>query len=531
MQIKTDFLVIGSGISGQLVSLELAKKGKVILIAKDEIKEANTYYAQGGIAAVMDKKNDSFKQHVEDTLYAGDGLCNKKVVNEIIEESPEIVKKLNSLGVKFERNDSNFKLSKEGGHSKNRVLYYKDITGQEIENKLYKKIKDHPNIIVLAYHFAADLIIEKKLSTMNSNKNKCWGAFVYNKLENRMISIGAKRTILATGGAGKVYLYTSNPDIATGDGIAMAFRAGATIQNMEFMQFHPTTLYHPYAKNFLISEAVRGEGGVLKTINGRQFMHKYHELKSLAPRDIVARSMDTEMKKDGVDHLCLDISMKSDQCIKNRFPNIYKKCLKYNIDITKDMIPVVPAAHYNCGGIKATINGKTDIENLFAIGETACTGFHGANRLASNSLLEGAVMAQKAADFIKKSGFDEDIIPELDYWKSPVTLKHENVIINNNWDELRRTMWNFVGIVRSDKRLRYALKRIKLIEEEIKEFYYENPVSTNLLEMRNLIINAKIILKASLWRTESRGIHFTLEYPESKEEYSDKFSSFRNGDL
>ncbi|TYB32060.1 MAG: FAD-dependent oxidoreductase, partial [Candidatus Mcinerneyibacterium aminivorans] len=366
MQIKTDFLVIGSGIAGQLTSLELAKKGKVILISKDKIKEANTFYAQGGIAAVMDKANDSFEKHIEDTLYAGDNLCNEEIVDEIIKESPNVIKRLQQLGVNFEEENSSFKLSKEGGHSRNRVLYYKDITGQEIENKLFSKVKDHPNIIVLAYHFAADLIMESKLSTVESDEKRCWGAFVYNKLENQMISIGAKRTILATGGAGKVYLYTSNPDIATGDGIAMAFRAGATIQNMEFMQFHPTTLYHPYAKNFLISEAVRGEGGVLKTIKGKQFMHKYHKLKSLAPRDIVARSMDTEMKKDGVDHLYLDISMKSNKFIKNRFPNIYKKCLQFNIDITKDMIPVVPAAHYNCGGIKAKVNGTTDIDNLFA---------------------------------------------------------------------------------------------------------------------------------------------------------------------
>lgn len=531
MQIKTDFLIIGSGISGLISALELSKEGQVILVSKDKIKESNTYYAQGGVASVEDRINDSFNKHIEDTLKAGDGLCNTEVVGEVIKCAPKIIDLLTDYAVDFEKENNKYKLSREGGHSENRVLYYKDITGKEIERKLYKKVKNNPNIIIHSNHFAADLIMEYKLSTINSDKKKCWGAFIYDKKGNQVVSVGAKYTILATGGAGKVYLYTSNPDIATGDSIAMACRAGAEIQNMEFMQFNPTTLYHPYAKNFLISEAVRGEGGVLKTIEGKKFMKNYHPMKSLAPRDIVARSMDEEMKKSGADHLYLDISMKSESFIKNRFPNIYKKCLKYNIDITKDMIPVVPAAHYNCGGIKAELNGKTNIDNLFAIGETACTGFHGANRLASNSLLEGAVMAMKMAKTIRSRTIKDISIPKLDNWQSPVTLKHENVIINNDWDELRRTMWNFVGIVRSNKRLDYALKRIALIEKEISDFYYNNPVSTNLLEMRNLIINAKIIINAAKWRKESRGIHYTLDYPDKKNNFKNKFSNLTKDDL
>jgi len=531
MRIKTDFLIIGSGIAGMMASLELSKSGKVILVSKDDVLEANTYYAQGGIASVKDFKNDSKDKHIKDTLFAGDGLCDKSVVETIIDNSERVIEKLESYGVDFDKNNNSFVLTREGGHSENRVLHHKDTTGKEIQEKVFKRVKNDPNIIVLSNHFAADLIMEYKLSKMDSDKRTCWGAYVYDKKENQVIAVGAKKTILATGGAGKVYLFTSNPDIATGDGIAMAFRAGAEIQNMEFMQFHPTTLYHPYAKNFLISEAVRGEGGILKNYNKEAFMEKYHEMKSLAPRDIVARSMDTEMKNSGVDHLYLDITMKSEDFIKNRFPNIYKKCEEFNIDITKEMIPVVPAAHYNCGGIKTDINGKTGIGNLYAIGETACTGFHGANRLASNSLLEGGVMALFSAESIKNGDYNDLHIPELDNWQSPVTRKHENVIINNNWDELRRTMWNFVGIVRSDKRLNYALKRIDLIEEEIREFYYANPVSTNLLEMRNLIINAKIIIKAAMWRKESRGIHYTLDYTQKKKSFKDKNSTFKKGDF
>jgi len=529
MIVKTDYLVIGSGISGLLTGLELARHGQVILVTKTKPVESNTYYAQGGIAAVVHTEDDSFAEHIADTLTAGDGLCNKPVVETIITEAPHAIELLEQYGVAFEKTDGDYKRSREGAHTKHRVLYYKDTTGREIEEKLYACAAKHPHIIVMSNHHAVDLIMEYKLSKLTSKNKTCWGAFVYDVKNNEVISIGAKKTVIAAGGAGKIYLYTSNPDVATGDGIAMAYRAGASVENMEFMQFHPTTLYHPYAKNFLISEAVRGEGGILKDFNGQPFMHKYHPMKSLAPRDVVARAIDTEMKKEGVDHLFVDISMKSDDFIRERFPNILQKCKEYNIDITKDMIPVVPAAHYTCGGIRADVSGHTEIGNLFAVGESACTGFHGANRLASNSLLEGAVMASKASAAAVAESKDS-VLPELDDWQSPTTPRHENVIINHNWDELRRTMWNFVGIVRSDKRLQAAMRRIDMIEEEIREFYYENPLSINLLEMRNIIINAKITVRAALWRKESRGIHYTLDYPEKDPHFADKNSSFTKKD-
>ncbi len=391
-------------------------------------------------------------------------------------------------------------------------------------------MREHPNIIFMPYHFAIDLIMEYKMRSVKSDRKRCWGAYVYNKQTNEVLAVGARKTFLATGGAGKIYLYTSNPDTATGDGIAMAYRAGAVIRNMEFMQFHPTTLYHPYAKNFLISEAVRGEGGILKDENGEPFMHRYHHLKSLAPRDIVARAMDTEMKRSGADHLYLDISMKPGDFIRERFPNISGKCLEYNIDITKEMIPVVPAAHYTCGGIRAGINGQTDIENLYALGETACTGFHGANRLASNSLLEGGAMALLAAETVRREK-KGPAVPELDPWESPTTPKHENVFINHNWDELRRTMWNFVGIVRSEKRLDAALKRVLLIRDEIREFYYANPLSVNLIEMRNIIINALITVRSAQWRKESRGIHYMIDFPGKSEHFRDRYTDFTKKEL
>ncbi len=529
MIIKTDFLIIGSGISGALLALELSAIGQVIVVCKDSPTDTNTYYAQGGIAAVMDLSDDNYDSHYDDTLAAGDGLCKGDVVRAIIESAPAAVERLERYGVNFEKTGRGYKKSREGAHSRNRILYYRDTTGREIEEKLYANIAGNPNIILMPQCCAIDLIMEYNLSSVPNGGNRCWGAFVYDKKHDTVISIGAGKTILATGGAGRTYLYTSNPDSATGDGIAMAYRAGATISGMEFMQFHPTTLFHPYAKNFLVSEAVRGEGGILKNGDGRTFMEKYHELKSLAPRDIVARAIDTEMKLSGEDCVYLDITMKSEIFLRERFPNIYKKCLEYNIDITKDMIPVVPAAHYTCGGIKARVDGVTDIENLMAIGETACTGFHGANRLASNSLLEGAVMAMKAYETL--SGYrDGRNVPKLDPWEYPTAKRYENVIINHDWDELRRTMWNFVGIVRSDKRLDAAMKRIDMINEEVKEFYTKNPLSLNLLEMRNLIINSRLTVAAAKWRRESRGIHFTLDYPEKVDSYAGLTSDMNKKD-
>ena len=531
MIFKTDFLIIGNGIAGSLLALEIASHGQVILLCKDDPQEGNnTYYAQGGIAAVLPGNDDTAEKHMADTLMAGDGLCDKNAVSQMVQSAPQIIETLLKYGVVFEKSNCHFKLGREGAHSEKRILFYKDMTGKEIQSKLLSRVKAHPNILFLPYHFAIDLLMERKMSSTPSEGKRCWGAYVYNKTNNEVFAIGAKKTFLASGGAGKIYLYTSNPDTATGDGIAMAYRAGAVIRSMEFMQFHPTTLYHPYAKNFLISEAVRGEGAILKDGQGCPFMEKYHELKSLAPRDIVARAMDNEMKRSGDDHLYLDISMKPRAFIKERFPNIYEKCLSFNIDITRDMIPVVPAAHYTCGGIKADLNGTTGIENLYALGETACTGFHGANRLASNSLLEGAGMALLAA---QKIAIEElaDSIPDIDPWKSPTTPRHENVFINHNWDELRRTMWNFVGIVRSEKRLEAALKRIMMIREEIRDFYYANPLSVNLIELRNIIINALITVKAAQWRKESRGIHYMMDYPEKSDHYKNRYSDLTKKEL
>ena len=531
MIFKTDYLIIGNGIAGSLLDLEVASRGQVILLCKDGPEEGNnTYYAQGGIAAVLPGGQDSEDKHVRDTLTAGDGLCDQDVVSRMVKCAPSVIEALAGHGVLFERSGGHYRLSREGAHSENRILFYKDITGREIQRKLLKKVREHPNIIFMPYHFAIDLIMEYKMRSVKSDRKRCWGAYVYNKQTNEVLAVGARKTFLATGGAGKIYLYTSNPDTATGDGIAMAYRAGAVIRNMEFMQFHPTTLYHPYAKNFLISEAVRGEGGILKDENGEPFMHRYHHLKSLAPRDIVARAMDTEMKRSGADHLYLDISMKPGDFIRERFPNISSKCLEYNIDITKEMIPVVPAAHYTCGGIRAGINGQTDIENLYALGETACTGFHGANRLASNSLLEGGAMALLAAETVRREE-KGPAVPELDPWESPTTPKHENVFINHNWDELRRTMWNFVGIVRSEKRLDAALKRVLLIRDEIREFYYANPLSVNLIEMRNIIINALITVRSAQWRKESRGIHYMIDFPGKSEHFQDRYTDFTKKEL
>ena len=531
MIFKTDYLIIGNGIAGSLLALEIASRGQVILICKDGPKEGNnTFYAQGGIAAVLPGSQDTDEKHVNDTLAAGDGLCDRDVVSRMVSCGAPVIETLSRYGVLFEKKGEDYRLSREGAHSENRILFYKDITGREIQGKLLNRVREHPNIIFMPYHFAIDLIMEYKMKSMKSDRKRCWGAYVYDKKNNEVLAIGARKTFLATGGAGKIYLYTSNPDTATGDGIAMAYRAGAVIRNMEFMQFHPTTLYHPYAKNFLISEAVRGEGGILKDENGKPFMHRYHPLKSLAPRDIVARAMDAEMKRSGADHLYLDISMKPMDFIIERFPNIYKKCLEYNIDITKEMIPVVPAAHYTCGGIRAGVDGQTDIENLYALGETACTGFHGANRLASNSLLEGAAMAILAAENVRR---EEEMlqVPDPDPWESPTTLKHENIFINHNWDELRRTMWNFVGIVRSEKRLDAALKRILLIRDEIREFYYANPLSVNLIEMRNIIINALITVRSAQWRKESRGIHYMIDYTGKNEAFKDRYTDFTKKEL
>ena len=526
---KFDFIVLGSGIAGLTFALKVAHAGKVAIITKKSRTESNTNYAQGGIAAVT-SKNDSFESHVQDTVVAGSGLCKEEIVRGIVEEGPDRVKELINLGMKFSQRetkngDCELDLGKEGGHTNRRILHAKDVTGREIERALLNSVASNKNISVFENHFAIDLITTQKLGL--PNLNRCVGVYVLNNETNLVETYSAKTVILATGGCGKVYLYTSNPDIATGDGTAMSYRAGATISNMEFVQFHPTCLYHPKAKSFLISEAVRGEGGELLNLNGERFMEKIHPLKSLAPRDIVARAIDSEMKRTGDDHVLLDITNKPARYIIDRFPNIYKTCLDFGLDITKEPIPVVPAAHYQCGGVQVSFNGETCINGLYAIGEVSCTGLHGANRLASNSLLEALVYAHRAAKHSLNNP-SQTIDVDLPDWQSGDAIDaDEMVVVSHNWDELRRTMWDYVGIVRTTKRLKRALTRVKNLQEEISDYYWDFTVTSDLLELRNLATVAELIVKSALKREESRGLHYTLDHPETAEKYSDKDTLIR----
>ena len=509
MNLKTDILIIGSGISGLSLALYLSKlvpDVQILLITKESLQESSTYYAQGGIACVW-SDNDNFEKHIQDTLIAGDGLCDEKVVRKIISQAPERINDLIKLGVEFTRNsEGEYDLGKEGGHSVRRVLHVNDQTGQSVEKVLIQNLKEIPNIQIKEKWCAVNLF---------AKNFKCYGVYALNQETHEIHNISAKATILATGGAGKIYLYTTNPDIASGDGIAMAYRAGTTIANMEFYQFHPTCLYHPYAKSFLITEAMRGEGAILKDIRGEAFMQKYHPLKDLAPRDIVSRAIDAELKRSGDDFVYLDIATyKSEDFIKTHFPGIYNICLGFNIDITKDPIPVVPAAHYCCGGVRADINGKTDVKNLYVIGESSCTGLHGANRLASNSLLEGLVTAHECANTLNQK-IQKLKIEEFPEWEPgnavPTT---EAVVLSQNWDEIRRFMWNYVGIVRTDKRLQRAKKRINLLLDEIDQYYWDFKIEKNLVELRNLATVAKIIIVSAISRKESRGIHYNVDFPE-----------------
>jgi L-aspartate oxidase len=526
--VKTDILVIGSGIAGLMYAIKVAETASVALVTKKEAMDSSTNLAQGGIASVF-AGTDSFDLHVEDTLASGDGLCNRDVVERVVKDGPTRITELMQMGVHFnlrrqspgqEACEASFDLGREGGHCQNRIVHALDMTGQEVERVLVEHVRTHPNITLYENHIAIDLITQstrlKRGQVTTTHEDFCCGAYVLERGSHRVKTFAAKITLLATGGAGKVYLYTSNPDIATGDGIAMAYRAGTTVANLEFVQFHPTCLFHPAAKNFLISEAVRGEGGVLIDETGRPFMADYDPQKDLACRDVVARAIDTELKKSGADSVFLDISHKNPDLVKERFPNIYAKCLSLGIDITRQPIPVVPAAHYMCGGVVTDIQGRTDVHHLLAVGETACTGLHGANRLASNSLLEALVYADSAARQ-SLADLQADNFPPL--LSSPAwddvgtTDSDEMIMVTHNWDEIRRMMWNYVGIVRSDKRLERAQRRIEIIQNEIRDYYWNFKVVPDLIELRNLAVVAELIIKCAQHRKESRGLHFTLEYP------------------
>ncbi|MBC7573747.1 MAG: L-aspartate oxidase [Herminiimonas sp.] len=518
---KFDVAIVGSGLAGLSVALHLAQTSKVVIVSKRALLDGASNWAQGGIAAVLDS-GDSHAEHVADTLVAGGGLCDEPATRYIVEHGREAIDWLIEQGVPFTRDDSaelGFHLTREGGHSQRRIIHAADATGHAVQVTLEQKVRAHPNITLLEQHYAIDVISSKKLDKKNGAP-RCLGLYVQDVTTGQVLTIAADHTVLATGGGGKVYLYTTNPDTATGDGIAMAWRAGCRISNMEFIQFHPTCLYHPYAKSFLITEAVRGEGGVLKlpasagAQAGKRFMPAHDERAELAPRDVVARAIDAEMKKRGLDYVDLDISHKSPEFLQEHFPTILARCLEFGIDITKQPIPVVPAAHYTCGGIVTDLAGRTDLPGLYAVGETACTGLHGANRLASNSLLECLVIGRAAAQFIEKQPKLKAIaLPAWD--ESRVSDADEEVVIANNWDELRRFMWNYVGIVRTTKRLERAAHRITLLKEEIDEYYANFRITRDLLELRNLVDVASLIVDSALSRRESRGLHFSRDYPDT----------------
>lgn len=515
----SDVLVIGAGIAGLTLALRLASSAHVTVLAKSTLTEGSSLYAQGGVAAVLDDEEDSLSSHLQDTIDAGAGLCDPQTVKFVVEQGPAAIRWLIDKGVPFTKigdheDESVYHLTREGGHSHRRVIHAADQTGKAIENTLESLVRQHPNVELLEHHIAVDLITRTKLGL--DGDNRCLGAYVLNRVSGDVEVFSANFTVLATGGASKAYLYTSNPDTSTGDGVAIAWRAGCRVANMEFVQFHPTCLYHPQAKSFLVSEALRGEGAVLKLPDGTLFMKEHDARGELAPRDIVARAIDFEMKKRGLDCVHLDISHKPKEFIIKHFPNIHNICLQLGFDMTRDPIPVVPAAHYTCGGIMADLNGRSDLNGLHVVGECAHTGLHGANRLASNSLLECVVFAQAAAEDINQhiADFNPDASALPPWDESRVTDADEEVVVSHNWDELRRFMWDYVGIVRTDKRLERALHRVTLLQQEIQEFYANFTISNDLIELRNLVEVAELIIRCAQKRKESRGLHYTRDYPQ-----------------
>jgi L-aspartate oxidase len=522
---RYDFVVIGSGIAGLSFALRACRHGSVAVVTKEKAADTNTAWAQGGVACVQSDE-DSFDLHIADTLDAGAGLCDEDVVRTIVTEGPEAIDALIALGVDFDQKnedggESAHALGREGGHSARRILHSKDTTGREIETKLLAAARAAPNIEMFEHHFAIDLITTAKLSVEAEDKTRCVGLYVLDEKAGEVETLRSDRVILCTGGCGRVYLYTTNPDVASGDGVAMAWRAGAEIANMEFIQFHPTCLYHHEVKSFLVSEAVRGEGGVLIDKNGETFMERYDRRESLAPRDIVARAIDAEIKRTGGPCVYVDMTHKPKGYFAQRFPNIFQTCLKLGIDAEKDPIPVVPAAHYQCGGVRTDANGATSLAGLWAIGEVSCTGLHGANRLASNSLLEGVVVGRRAVDDVVKkmpvngSAGEGEADIELPAWVSGDAADlDELVVIYHNWDEIRRLMWDYVSIVRTDKRLQRAATRLENLRREVEEFYWNFTVTPELLELRNLVVTASLIVWSAADREESRGLHYTLDHPE-----------------